>query len=83
MFFGMTNSPAHLPSYDDAIFEDEMREGWLTVYMDDMLIATHDDPIFHKQCVHRILDKLEKHDLYLKPKNACLYKDALNSWELY
>jgi len=34
--------------------------------MDDMLIATLDGPIFHKQCVHKILDKLEKHDLYLK-----------------
>jgi len=38
--------------------------------MDDMLIATTDDPAFHKQCIHKILDKLEKHDLYLKPEKC-------------
>jgi len=38
MFFGMTNSPATFQAMMNAIFEDEIREGWLTVYMDDMLI---------------------------------------------
>jgi len=66
MFFGMTNSPATFQAMMNAIFEDEIWEGWLTVYMDDMLIATDDDPTLHKKYVHRILDKLEKHDLYLK-----------------
>jgi len=70
MFFGMTNSPATFQAMMNAIFEDEIREGWLTVYMDDMLIATDDDPILHKKYVHRILDKLEKHDLYLKPEKS-------------
>jgi len=54
----------------NAIFEDEIIEGWLTVYMDDMLIATNDDPNLHTKYVHRILDKLEKHDLYLKPEKC-------------
>src|SRR5712672_1590684 len=70
MFFGLTNSPATFQAMMNAIFEEEIREGWLTVYMDDMLIATDDDPILHKQCVHKILDKLEKHDLYLKPEKC-------------
>src|SRR5712675_1744759 len=39
MFFGMTNSPATFQAMMNAIFEDEIREGWLTVYMDDMLIT--------------------------------------------
>src|SRR5882757_1041049 len=72
MFFGMTNSPATFQAMMNTIFEDEIREGWLTVYMDDMLIATPDDPILHRECVHRILDKLEKHDLYLKPEK-CMF----------
>jgi len=72
MFFGMTNSPATFQAMMNAIFEDEIREGWLMVYMDDMLIATPDDPTFHKKCVHKILDKLEKHDLYLKPEK-CMF----------
>src|SRR5712671_4162745 len=38
--------------------------------MDDMLIATTDNPTLHTKYVHRILDKLEKHDLYLKPEKS-------------
>jgi len=47
MFFGLTNSPATFQAMMNAIFEDEIREGWLTVYMDDMLIATPDNPVLH------------------------------------
>jgi len=64
----------------NAIFEDEIREGWLTVYMDDMLIATDDDPALHKRYVHRILDKLgETTTCTLNRKNACLLNAASNS----
>jgi len=38
--------------------------------MDDMLIATPDNLTLHTKYVHRILDKLEKHDLYLKPEKC-------------
>jgi len=41
--------------------------------MDDMLIATHDNPTFHKKCVHRILHKLAINDLYLKPQK-CVFE---------
>jgi len=67
MFFRMTNSPAMFQMMMNAIFEEELREGWLIIYMDDMLIATHDNPIFHKKCVHQILCKLLANDLYLSP----------------
>jgi len=70
MFFGMTNSPTTFQAMMNTIFKDEIREGWLMVYMDDMLIATNDDPTLHTKYVHRILDKLEKHDLYLKPEKC-------------
>jgi len=52
MFFGLTNSPATFQMMMNAIFEEELREGWLIIYMDDMLIATHDNPEFHRKCVH-------------------------------
>jgi hypothetical protein len=42
------------------IFQEEIREGWLVVYMDDLLIATKDDPAFHEQSVQRILQHQEK-----------------------
>ena len=38
--------------------------------MDDILIATGDDPKFHEECVHKVLDILERHDLYLKPEKC-------------
>jgi len=73
MFFGLTNSPATFQMMMNAIFEEELREGWLIIYMDDMLIATHDNPTFHKKCVHRILQKLTVNDLYLKPQK-CVFE---------
>jgi len=43
MFFSMTNSPATFQAMMNAIFKDEIQEGWLTIYMDDMLITTHNE----------------------------------------
>ena len=55
------------------IFQEELREGWVSIYMDDILIHTDDNRPRHRECVHRILDKLKKHDLYLKPEK-CLFE---------
>ena len=70
MFFGLTNSPATFQTMMNAIFAEEMAEGWLIIYMDDILIATKDDIQFHEKCIHRMLEKLKKHDLYLKPEQC-------------
>ena len=58
MFFGLTNSPATFQTMMNAIFEEELREDWLTIYMDDILIHTRDDVEYHRGKVHHILDKL-------------------------
>ena len=55
------------------IFQEELREGWVSIYMDDILIHTNDNCANHRKCIHRILDKLRKHDLYLKPEK-CLFE---------
>ena len=73
MFFGLTNSPATFQMMMNEIFLEEIREGWLTVYMDDMLIHTDDSLETHRKAVHRVLDKLAKHDLFLKPEK-CLFE---------
>ena len=70
MFFGLTNSPATFQTMMNMIFTEEIMEGWLVVYMDNILIATKDDLKFHEKCIHRMLKKLKKHDLYLKPKKC-------------
>jgi len=64
------NSPATFQTMMDNIFQDEIAQGWLRIYMDDMIIATEDDKVLHELCVNHILDKLEKFDLFLKPEKC-------------
>ena len=52
MFFGLTNSLATFQMMMNAIFAKEIAEGWLIVYMDDILVATKDDQEFHNKCIH-------------------------------
>ena len=70
MFFGLMNSPATFQTMMNAIFTPKIAEGWLIVYMDDILITTWDNIKFHKECVHCTLEKLWLHDLYLKPEKC-------------
>jgi len=70
MFFGLTNSPATFQTMMDDIFQEEVAQGWLRIYMDDMIIATEDDKTLHELRVNHILDKLEKFDLFLKPEKC-------------
>ena len=70
MFFGLTNSPVTFQTMMNTIFAEELAEGWLIIYMDDILIATKDNIQFHEKCIHRMLEKLKKHDLYLKPEKC-------------
>ena len=70
MFFGLTNSPATFQTMMDNIFQEEIAQGWLCIYMDDMIIATKDDKVLHELHVNHILDKLEKFDLFLKPEKC-------------
>jgi len=52
------------------IFQEEVAQGWLCIYMDNMIIATEDDKILHELRINHILDKLEKFDLFLKPEKC-------------
>ena len=54
----------------NAIFAEELHENWLTIYMDDILVHTMDDIKAHREKVHKILEKLRQHDLYLKPEKC-------------
>jgi Reverse transcriptase (RNA-dependent DNA polymerase) len=78
MFFGLTNSPATFQQMMNTIFRLEVAQGWLSIYMDDMAIHTKPCPEEteeqhlqqHREHVYHILDKLERHDLYLKPEKC-------------
>jgi len=47
MFFRLTNSPATFQAIMNGIFATELQEGWVSIYMDDILIHTNDDLLKH------------------------------------
>src|SRR6266404_3717505 len=70
MFFRLTNSPATFQTMMDNIFHSELAEGWLKVYMDDILVATNRTKAEYYDQVCSILCKLQSHDLFLKPEKC-------------
>ena len=49
MFFGLCNSPATFQAMMDSIFEDEVHEGWIIIYMDDILIFSKTKKMLEEQ----------------------------------
>jgi len=58
MPFGMCNAPASFQAMTNQIFRDFIDEGWLTVYMDDIIIHTKAGESLesHRKKVHKVLD---------------------------
>ncbi|MBW0496142.1 hypothetical protein O181_035857 [Austropuccinia psidii MF-1] len=56
MPFGIKNAPAHFQRMMDTIFQDEIPERWMVVYIDDIIIysKTWED---HVQYIDRVLSK--------------------------
>ncbi|MBW0503747.1 hypothetical protein O181_043462 [Austropuccinia psidii MF-1] len=56
MPFGIINAPAHFQRMMDTIFQEEILEGWMVVYIDDIIIysETWED---HVQYIDRVLSK--------------------------
>jgi hypothetical protein len=73
MFFGLTNSPATFQTMMDDIFKEEIGQGWLRIYMDDVIIATEDNKKLHTERVNHFLDKLTRNDLFLKPEKCTFH----------
>jgi len=64
MFFGLCNLPSTFQNMMNDIFKDEINEGWLLIYMDDILIFTDDHPKM-EEYTKRVLQKLHDNDLFL------------------
>jgi hypothetical protein len=69
MFFGMSNSPATFQALMDEIFQDMIDEGWMVIYMDDILIFSRNEEE-HKMRTLRVLKRLQDNDLFLKPEKC-------------
>jgi len=63
MFFGLQNSPATFQSMMNALFDDLIKEGWVIIYMDDILIFSKDLEE-HRILVKKVLQQLEEEDLF-------------------
>jgi len=78
MFFGLTNSPATFQMMMNHIFQTQVAQGWLSVYMDDIAIHTkpkdgenkQEHRKRHETLIHLVLEILEENDLYLKPEKC-------------
>jgi hypothetical protein len=68
MFFGLTNSPATFQQFMDQIFHSLKNKypEEIFIYMDDILIATGEDPVQHRQIIREVLEILRKESLFLK-----------------
>ncbi len=69
MFFGLCNSLATFQRMMDGIFAEEIVQGWLVIYMDDILVASDSREDLQEK-TKLVLEKLKKSDLYIKPEKC-------------
>ena len=69
MFFGLHNSPATFQAMMDDYFRDMIDEGWIAIYMDDILIHAKTKKDL-EDGMKRVLQQLKEHNLYLKPEKC-------------
>jgi hypothetical protein len=74
MYFGLTNSPVMFQTIMDKTFKEEMATGNVVIYIDNILIATPGSLNYHKRKVAQILEKLQEHNLFLKPEKCHFHK---------
>ena len=65
MFFGLRNSPATFQAMMDDYFWEYIDEGWIVIYMDDILIHVQNKEDLQEK-TRKVLAKLKEHNLYLK-----------------
>ncbi|MBW0485607.1 hypothetical protein O181_025322 [Austropuccinia psidii MF-1] len=67
--FGINNAPAHFQKMMDTIFHEKILEGWMVLYIDDIIIysETWDD---HVQYIDRVLSKFTPINLKVSLKKS-------------
>jgi len=69
MYFGLTNSPATFQTMMNDIFKGLIDEGYVAIYMDNILIFTHMIE-HHREVVSCVLNTLQRYRLYLKAEKC-------------
>ncbi|MBW0497949.1 hypothetical protein O181_037664 [Austropuccinia psidii MF-1] len=69
MSFGIKNAPAHFQRMMYTIFQENILEGWMVVYIDDIIIysGTYED---NMQYIHRVLIKCTPMNLQISLKRC-------------
>ncbi|MBW0514505.1 hypothetical protein O181_054220 [Austropuccinia psidii MF-1] len=72
MPFGIKNAPAHFQRMMDTIFKEEILEGWMVIYIDDIIIysETWED---HVQYIDKVLSKCIPINLKI-PSKKCNFR---------
>src|SRR6204780_4517697 len=73
MFFGMCNSPATFQAMMDSIFTDMIKNNYVIVYMDNILIFAKTEEELERQ-TKNVLLRLRENNLFLKPKKCEFHK---------
>jgi hypothetical protein len=55
----------------------------LYVYMDDILVATPNDPQLHEEIMYQVLDLLEKESFFLKPSKCHFEQESIDYLGIY
>ncbi|MBW0538507.1 hypothetical protein O181_078222 [Austropuccinia psidii MF-1] len=75
MPFGIKNAPAHFQRMMDTIFQEEIMEGWMVVYINDIIYSeTWED---HVQYIDRVLSKCIPINLKISLKKCNLGQQEL------
>ncbi|MBW0592927.1 hypothetical protein O181_132642 [Austropuccinia psidii MF-1] len=69
MPFGINNEPAHFQSIMDTIYQEEILDGWMVVYIDDIIIYSEpwEDDV---QYIERVLSKCTPINLKISLKKC-------------
>ena len=65
MFFEQCNSPLTFQAFMDSVFGDMIMEGWLIIYMDNILVFTGTKEECQER-TKRVLERMQDEDLHLK-----------------
>ena len=82
IFFRMCNALVTFQAMMNHIFKQELWEGWLVIYMDNILVATQNNLTFHQKCIQQVLEKLQQHDLYLQLAKCTFEKSQVEYLEV-
>ncbi|MBW0536216.1 hypothetical protein O181_075931 [Austropuccinia psidii MF-1] len=69
MPFGIKNAPSHYQRMINTIFPTELSEGWLIIYIDDIIICS-DSCSLHHERLSRVLDKATGVNMHISLKKC-------------